>query len=156
MIGLIYPGISRLDYDAAHEAGLFPRHIESCTDPAVASWLEQVVHVLPVAPRPPGYGPLGEKNLDPAWIARLAQSGADCYDAILQKNIERLGSAMNLTMQCWQTLLPQTVIHPVLDVDLPKLLRCYQDRYAGAMYSGCGGGYLYVISNDPVPGAFRV
>jgi len=33
MIGLIYPGISRLDYDARHEDGYFPVHIESCRDP---------------------------------------------------------------------------------------------------------------------------
>jgi len=24
------------------------------------------------------------------------------------------------------------------------------------MYSGCGGGYLYVVSEKPVPGAFQV
>ena len=24
------------------------------------------------------------------------------------------------------------------------------------MYSGCGGGYLYVVSEEPVPGAFHV
>jgi hypothetical protein len=24
------------------------------------------------------------------------------------------------------------------------------------MYSGCGGGYLYVVSDEPVPGAFQV
>jgi hypothetical protein len=24
------------------------------------------------------------------------------------------------------------------------------------MYSGCGGGYLFVASDEPVPGAFRV
>jgi hypothetical protein len=24
------------------------------------------------------------------------------------------------------------------------------------MYSGCGGGYLIVVSNEPVPGAFKV
>jgi hypothetical protein len=24
------------------------------------------------------------------------------------------------------------------------------------MYSGCGGGYLIVVSNQPVPGAFKV
>jgi hypothetical protein len=24
------------------------------------------------------------------------------------------------------------------------------------MYSGCGGGYLMVVSNEPVPGAFQV
>jgi hypothetical protein len=27
---------------------------------------------------------------------------------------------------------------------------------AGAMFSGCGGGYLLVVSEKPVPGAFQV
>ncbi|MCX6069172.1 MAG: hypothetical protein NT121_26095, partial [Chloroflexi bacterium] len=55
-----------------------------------------------------------------------------------------------------ETLLPQTVRHPALSVDLVGLMRHYQSRYAGAMYSGCGGGYLYVISDEPVPGALKV
>jgi hypothetical protein len=58
MIGLIYPGVNRLDYDAAFEGGYFPRHIESNNDPAVARWLERVVHVIPVASRPPDYKPV--------------------------------------------------------------------------------------------------
>ena len=73
MAGIIYPGISRLDYDYAFEGGYFPVHVESCNDPDVARWLEEVIYVLPVAQRPPGYSPLGEKNLDPDWIARLSQ-----------------------------------------------------------------------------------
>ena len=58
MIGLIYPGVNRLDYDADFEGGIFPRHIESSCDSEVACWLEKVIHVLPVAPRPDGYSPL--------------------------------------------------------------------------------------------------
>ena len=38
MIGLIYPGINRLDYDHEHAGGLYPLHIESNRDPAVAHW----------------------------------------------------------------------------------------------------------------------
>ena len=30
-----------------------------------------------------------------------------------------------------------------------------QKKYAGAMYSGCGGGYLFVVSQETVPGAFH-
>ena len=37
-----------------------------------------------------------------------------------------------------------------------EILTSYQKRYAGAMYSGCGGGYLFVISKEPVPGAFQI
>jgi hypothetical protein len=155
MIGLIYPGILRLDYDVQHEGGIFPKHIESCNDPQIARWLEEVIHILPIAQRPPGYGPLGEKNLDPQWIRRLGQSGKDCYDAILAKDVKALGTSMNECMQCWEAILPHTVRHPALTVDLPGILRYYQDTYPGAMYSGCGGGYLYVASEEPVPGAFH-
>jgi len=156
MIGLIYPGINRLDYDFDYEGGVFPRHIESCNDPGIARWLERVVHVLPVLPRPDGYNPLGEKHLDPAWIRRLGQTGKDCYSAILRKDAAALGASMNECMRCWEAILPHTVRHPTLTVDLAGLLRHYQACYPGAMYSGCGGGYLLVVSEQSVPGGFRV
>ena len=156
MIGLIYPGVNRLDYDAAHEGGIFPCHIESNNDPAVARWLESVIHVLPIAPRPEGYNPLGEQHLDPAWIERLGQTGKACFSAIVNRDLTALGQSMNACMACWAALLPHTVRHPTITVDLPAILAWYQARYAGAMYSGCGGGYLYVVSSEPVPGAFKV
>jgi hypothetical protein len=156
MAGLIYPGINRLDYDYACEGGYFPVHVESNNDPLVARWLEQVVHVLPVAQRPAGYNPLGEKNLEPQWIRRLGQSGRDCYAAIVARDLAGLGASMNECMLCWETILPHTVRHDTIAVDLTALLACYQARYAGAMYSGCGGGYLYIVSQEPVPGAFHV
>jgi hypothetical protein len=154
MIGLIYPGVNRLDYDAAHQGGVFPVHIESNTDPGVAAWVERIIHVIPVEPRPPGYSPLGELNLGAEWIGELGQSGKDCYDAIISMDANALGASMNLCMECWETCIPHTVRHELLNVDLVTLLRFYQARYPGAMYSGCGGGYLYVVSEDAVPGAF--
>jgi len=156
MIGLIYPGVNRLDYDADFEGGYFPRHIESNNDPQVARWLEQVVHVLPVAPRPPDYDPLVVKNLDQAWVQRLGRTGQDCYHAIVHKDLAGLGNSMNECMACWAHLLPGTMRHATINMDLAALLEYYQQRYAGAMYSGCGGGYLYVISEAPVPGSFGV
>ena len=156
MIGLVYPGISRLDYDWLHEGGVFPSHIESSTDSVVASWLERVVHLLPVAQRPDGYDPLEIKNLDPAWIRRLGVSGRDCFAAILAHDLEGFGASLNECMACWEAILPCTVNHPALTVDLRAILRHYQGRYAGAMYSGCGGGYLLVASSEPVPGSIQV
>ncbi len=156
MIGLIYPGVSRLDYDYSCEGGVFPRHIESCRDARIAAWLEKVVHLLPVAPRPEGYNPLETKNLDPAWIRRLGTTGKESFDAILACDAHALGAAMNACMECWEAILPCTVRHPALTVDLTGLLAYYQSRYCGAMYSGCGGGYLFVVANEPVPGAMKV
>jgi hypothetical protein len=156
MIGLIYPGISRLDYDFKEQGGVFPAHIESINDPEVGAWLESVLQLLPVAQRPDGYSPLGEKNLDPKWISRLGQSGHDCFEAIRRMSLAGLGGSLNECMRCWQALLPGTVRHPTISVDLLALLGAYQAEYPGAMYSGCGGGYLFVVSEQPVPGAMRI
>src|SRR5258708_5025620 len=156
MAGLILPGISRLDYDCRFEEGLFPAHIESCNDPEVGRWLEEILYVLPVAQRPEGYDPLEEQHLSVEWVRRLSESGKACFDSIKAKDIEKLGGSLNESMKCWEALLPNTVAHPLITVDLLGLLAHYQDRYAGAMYSGCGGGYLYVASEEPVPGAFKV
>jgi hypothetical protein len=156
MIGLVYPGISRLDYDFAVNGGVYPAHIESINDARIARWLERVLHLLPVEPRPIGYSPLGRKNLDPAWIARLGRSGRDCFEAIRRRDLKALGASLNLTMRCWEAVLPHVVRHPLITADLAGLLKAYQRCYAGAMYSGCGGGYLIVAANEAVPGAFHV
>jgi hypothetical protein len=156
MIGLIYPGINRLDYDFAANGGVFPSHIESLNRPRVARWLERVLQVLPVEPRPEGYNPLGEKHLDPQWIARLGHTGKKCFEAIQGMDLEGLGASLNECMVCWEKLLPHTVKHPAVKVDLKAILKSYQRNYPGAMYSGCGGGYLFVVSKETVPGAFRV
>jgi hypothetical protein len=87
MIGLIYPGANRLDYDYDCEGGIFPVHIESNNDPAVARWLERVIKMVPIVQRPDGYDPLGVKNLDPQWIRRLGQTGKDCYQAIVDRDL---------------------------------------------------------------------
>jgi len=155
MVGLIYPGVSRIDYDFAHEGGYFPARVESNNDPQVAAWLEKVIHILPVMPRPEGYNPLGVKQLAPKWISRLGQSGKDCYRAIVGRDLKALGASFNDCMRCWEVILPQVVRHPTIQLDLMGMLAWYQARYAGAMFSGSGGGYFYVAADEPVPGAFH-
>lgn len=156
MIGLLYPGVSRLDYDAGIEGGRFPAHVESNCDPGVAAWMEEVFHLVPINQRPAGYSPLGVQNLDPDWIAQLGRTGKDCFDAIVNRDIVALGAALNLCMRCWEAILPHTVAHPAINLDLKGILAWFQSRYAGAMYSGCGGGYMIVTSAEPVPGSLRI
>jgi hypothetical protein len=156
MCGLIYPGISRLDYDADVDGGWFPAHVESTCDATVVAWLERVIHLVPIGPRPDGYDPLGDRNLDPAWIARLGASGRACHDAIVAMDVDRLGGALNETSRTWQAILPRIFEHPTIEIDLWGLLAAYAHDYPGAMLSGCGGGYVIVASVKAPPGSSRV
>jgi len=156
MIGLVYPGINRLDYDFNVHGGVFPSHIETLNLARPARWLEKVLHLLPIEPRPDGYNPLGVKHLDPKWVLRLGRTGKDCFDAIRRMDVKALGASFNETMLCWEKLLPHVVKHPLIKLDLKTILKVYQNNYPGAMFSGCGGGYLLVASKENVPGSFQV
>jgi len=156
MIGLIYPGVNRLDYDYDANGGVFPSHIESLTSARQMRWLEKVLHLLPIEPRPHDYNPLGIKRLEPRWIARLGQTGKDCFDAIRRMNVEALGASLSETMRCWEAILPHVIAHPSIKIDMKAILKIYQRCFPGAMFSGCGGGYLIVVSEKPIPGAFQV
>jgi len=156
MAGIIFPGINRLDYDSSYEDGYFPVHIESNHDAEIAAWLEKVIYLIPINQRPPGYSPLDEQYLNPEWVEQLGLSGKECYSSILARDVHALGTSMNRCMDIWEKILPNTVRHPSITIDLLSILNFYQKRYAGAMFSGCGGGYLYVVSDEPVPGAFQV
>jgi hypothetical protein len=153
MCGLIYPGISRLDYDASVDGGWFPAHVESTTDPDVVAWLERVIHLVPVGQRPPGYGPLGVQRLDPSWIARLGASGRACYDSIVAMDLRALGESLNECTRAWDAILPQVFEHPTITIDLLGLVAAYAAEYPGAMLSGCGGGYVVVASEEPPAGS---
>jgi hypothetical protein len=156
MAGLVYPGISRLDYDVRIDGGVFPSRVESTTDPKTVAWLERVIWLIPTAPRPEGYNPLETKNLDSYWVRWLGQSGKDCFEAILARNVTALGASLNTCMACWEAILPGTVRHPSLQTDLKAMLNDYQSWYPGAMYSGCGGGYLIVVSEEKVPIGLKI
>jgi hypothetical protein len=156
MCGLVYPGISRLDYDASVDGGWFPAHVESTRDPEVVAWLERVIHLVPIGPRPHGYDPLGIRNLEPASIARLGASGRACFEAITAMDVDALGASLDETSRAWHEILPQIYEHPSISIDLLGLQRAYAAMYPGAMLSGCGGGYLVVASEEPPAGSATI
>jgi hypothetical protein len=154
MVGLVYPGINRMDFDASIEGGVFPVKVESCEDPGVIAWLEKNLKIVHVAQRPSGYNPLGTKNLEPGWIRRLGESGRNCFDSIVARSLSGLQASMNVSMLAWEAILPATLRHPLLQVDLVGLMSYYRKEFGAAMYSGCGGGYLFIATDRPVPGSF--
>ncbi len=156
MVGICYPGVSRMDFDAAVDGGVFPVRVETKDDPQIASWIERVIRILPVAQRPAGYNPLEVKRIDAFWVRRLGGSGRECWDAIISRDLRGLGHSFNETMEAWVAMLPGTVDHHSIDIDLAAILAWYRKEYGSALYSGCGGGYLFVPTEREVPGSFGI
>ena len=126
-------GHDRLDLSRRQPAGLRFRVRGRCisrgtsnrnNDPQIARWLERVIHMCPSRRGPEGYNPLGVKNLDAAVDS---PAGPDRARTATTRScggmLPALGASMNECMRCWEAILPHTVRHPTLTVDLVELLQ---------------------------------
>ncbi len=147
-IGLLVPGVSRINYDGK----FWPKHIESTVDPETCEWLSSVLNFAPLQPRPEGYNPILRKNLDSVIIKRLGESGDACYEAILKKDVKLLGESMKETFLCWSEMLPYTVPDWVME----EMQTNYFPKYSGAITSGSGGGYIVFPSEEKIEGTMKV
>lgn len=147
-IGLIYPGVNSLYYNGNY----WPETIESTTKKDICDWLSDILHLVPLEPRPEGYDPLKIMNLEKHLIKELGESGDRCWEAILKKDVESLGKAVTGTFLTWKKILPLTVPDWVMNEMETK----YFPYYPGAITSGSGGGYVIVVSDKHVPGAIKI
>ncbi len=147
-IGLLYPGINRLYYNG----GYWPERIESTVDISTCEWLSEVLHLVPLEPRPEGYDPLKVMHLEQPLVRELGKAGDDCWQAIISKDINGLGKALTNTILSWKKILPLTVPDWVMS----ELETKYFPFYPGAITTGSGGGYIIVVSPTPVEGSLKI
>ena len=131
-IGLIFPGINRLCYNGDY----WPERIESTTKKDICDWLSNVLHLVPLEPRPDGYDPLKEMHLEKLFVRELGEAGDLCWEAIISKDISKLGKALTDTLLAWKKILPLTVPDWVMNEMDAKFF----PNYPGAITSGSGGG----------------
>lgn len=147
-IGLLCPGINRLYYNGAY----WPERIDSTVDKDICDWLSDVLHLVPLEPRPEGYDPLKEMHLEKQLIKELGEAGDLCWESILKKDLAGLGKGMTDTFLSWKKILPLTVPDRVMNEMETK----YFPYYPGAITSGSGGGYVIVVSEKEIEGAIKI
>lgn len=147
-IGLLYPGINRLYYNG----GYWPERIESTTEKDICDWLSDVLHLVPLEPRPEGYDPLKVMHLEKPLIRKLGEAGDLCWKAILKKDVNGLGKALTNTLLSWKKILPLTVP----DWVMKEMETKYFLHYPGAITSGSGGGYVIVVSEKKIEGSIKI
>jgi cytidyltransferase-like protein len=147
-LGLLLPGVNGLYYNGDY----WPGKIQSSVDREICDWLSDVIYLVPLKPRPEGYDPLKEMHLEKQFIKTLGEAGDSCYDSILKKDIRGLGKAMTDTFLMWKKILPYTVPDDIFKEMETK----YLSDYPGAITSGCGGGYVVVVSEKEVEGSIKI
>lgn len=144
-LGLTLPGANRLHYDGQY----WPAEISSTISEDVCEWLEQSLVLVELFERPDGYDPLVEQNITVEGVKRLGAAGDLCWEAIIEKDIKKLGKALTETHESWAQILPLTT-NAEIEAEMAKY-PCY-----GRVTSGCGGGYIVMATQEDIPGGFRV
>jgi cytidyltransferase-like protein len=147
-LGLLMPGVNRLHYNGAY----WPVYIQSSVDEDVCEWLSGVIHLVPLKPRPDGYDPLKEMHLEKHLIKELGEAADSCWESIMRKDIAGLGKSLSDTLISWKKILPLTVPDDIMK----EMETNYFPEYPGAITSGCGGGYVIVVSENEVPGEVMI
>jgi galactokinase/mevalonate kinase-like predicted kinase len=91
-------------------------------------------------------------HLEKIFIKELGEAGDRCWESILTKDITRFGKSLSDTLISWKKILPLTVPDDIMK----EMEAVYFSKYPGAITSGCGGGYIIVISEKEVPGEVRI
>jgi cytidyltransferase-like protein len=144
-LGLTLPGANRLWYDGRY----WPERIDSTVDAGICDWLEQSLCLVELYERPPGYDPLTDQRMTVERVKRLGQAGDACWEAILAKDICRLGQALTATHRAWGEILPLTT-NAQIEAELERY-KCY-----GRITSGCGGGYIIMATDQEVANSLRI
>jgi cytidyltransferase-like protein len=147
-LGIALAGVSRLDYAGEY----WPQQIERIEDPATLDWLEQHLFLHWIDERPLGFDVPSDQHLSRENVARLADSAAQCWQAIERRDVRQLGHAVSETFRAQRAMFPQMATDELARVVEALGHSCYGSKLMGAG----GGGYVLQIADRSPPQAIPI
>lgn len=147
-IGIVYPGLARSCYDGVY----WPTRIDHVRDETVLQFIEQSLYLKPLGPRHADFDVLSNTRITEVGAGALAKATDNCWQAILGKDVQGFGRSVR------QAFEAQVAMYPNMMNDMVReLIHQFQDTALGWKLSGAGGGgYLILVSEEPVDNAVRV
>jgi len=147
-IGLIFPGLAKAYYEGEY----WPTRIERVTDELALQFVERSLYLMTLGPRHDGFSVLSDTRIDRQGARALAEATDNCWEAILDRDIERFGTHFRQSFEAQIAMFPNMMTPTVR-----KLIEQYRNQALGWKLSGAGGGgYLILVSDKPIDGAVRV
>lgn len=147
-IGICMPGLNRHYYNGKY----WPSRIESCYDENVLQWLENHIYMVLLWPRPAGFNPVPGARLNEENVGYLIRAAEKCWDAILDRDLQRFATHYRESFEAQIRLFPDMV-----NPDIQKVMDTYKDTALAWKLAGAGGGgYLALLAEKPVPGTMHI
>jgi len=147
-LGIVMPGLNKLNYAGNY----WPESIESVHDEAVLHWLEEHLFLVTLGPRTQGYDVLADTRLSPEGAQDLAEAAEACWRGILNRDSAAFGAAFRRSFDAQVAMFPN-----MADAGVFHMIEQYRDVALGWKLSGAGGGgYLVLVSEQPIERAIRV
>ncbi len=147
-LGIVMPGLNNLYY----ENNYWPTTITTNCEESILNWIEQHLCLITLGPRVSSYSVLDNTNINTVEASALAKAAADCWQAILTKNVVDFGKAFTASFDAQIAMFPNMVDETILN-----LVKKYKYKSLGHKLSGAGGGgYLILVVEKPLPESIQI
>ncbi|MHA7942602.1 adenylyltransferase/cytidyltransferase family protein [Formosa sp. 3Alg 14/1] len=147
-IGICMPGLTRHFYDKAY----WPTKFESIDDESTLTWLEEHIYMVMLWPREPGLDLLGETYINEDNVKELAQASEKVWDAIKAKDLDAFAEGFLNSFQAQVKMFP-AMVNDRINTEIDK----HKDHAMAWKLAGAGGGgYLILVSKEPIEDAMRI
>jgi hypothetical protein len=144
----VFPGLAK----ACYEGDYWPTRIDTLRDEGALQFVENALYLIALGPRGAEFDVLSDTSIDRAGAQALAGATDDCWQAILDRDIEDFGRAIRRSFEAQIAMFPKMVNEQVT-----RLIEQYRDQTLGWKLSGAGGGgYLILVADKSIPNAVRV
>ncbi len=147
-LGIVLPGLNKIDYNG----GYWPGKITSVDDESILQWIEHHLYLVTLGPRTGDYTVVENSRVDEKGAGKLAEAAEGCWNAIMAKDIIGFGKYFRESFEAQVAMFPN-----MAGGDILRAIEQYRKKALGWKLSGAGGGgYLILVSDQPVNGAFQI
>ncbi|KQC28552.1 adenylyltransferase/cytidyltransferase family protein [Flagellimonas eckloniae] len=147
-IGICMPGLVRHYYDNEY----WPLKFESIHSESILSWLEDHIYMVMLWPREPGLDLLKETYINEENVKSLANAADEVWEAIKKKDLEKFAKGFLKSFNAQTTMFP-AMVNDRVNAEIAK----YKEKTLAWKLAGAGGGgYLLLVSDEPIDGAMRI
>lgn len=148
-LGMVFPGCCKIHFK---KFSSWADTIETISDQESLQFIKDHVFLIQLHPRIYDFSVFNRPTISPYPVNFIAQSSEMCWEAIKERNVEKLGEAMNM---CYKN---QVAIFPLIETDevFEARNKLRSSVYGSKLTGAGGGGYLIVIADTPPENALQI